>query len=329
MAGAGAYGGAINADPMTQAASAQKGALAGTASGMMYQPQQVQAGQLATTDISQYQNPYTQQVIDTSMQDLERQRLMQQNQIGAQATQAGAFGGSREGVAQALSNEAFARQGAQMASGLRQAGFNTAQQMAQTDIANRFSAATANQAAGLSGAQQRLGAAQQLGALGAQSYGYGSDIQSNLAQQGQQQQALQQALIDAAKGQYGAYTQYPAAQLSLMSQALGSSPYGQTTTSTKEPGLFDYLTLGATAAGAFSDIRLKKSLKTLGELDNGIKIYSWKWNDVADDMGYSDDSYTKGVIAQEVQEIVPDAVMQDDSGFLMVNYAHPELKGAL
>ena len=78
-----------------------------------------------------------------------------------------------------------------------------------------------------------------------------------------------------------------------------------------------------------SDIKLKKGLKTIGKLDNGIKIYSWKWNDVADDMGCSDDSYTKGVIAQEVQEIVPDAVMQDASGFLMVNYAHPELKGAL
>jgi hypothetical protein len=326
MAGSGVYGGAINADPMTQAATAQKGALAGTASGMMYQPQQVQAGQLATTDIQQYQNPYTQQVIDTSMQDLERQRLMQQNQIGAQATQAGAFGGSREGVAQALSNEAFARQGGQLAAGLRQQGFQNAQQMAQADIANRYSADAANQAAGLTSASQRLGAAQQLGNLGAQSFGYGSTIQSNLTAQGQNQQALQQALIDAAKGQYGAYTQYPAAQLSLMSQALGSSPYGQTTTATKNPGLFDYLTV---AASAFSDARLKKDIKLVDELDNGIKIYTWKWNDIADDLNLSDDEYTKGVIAQEVQQIAPDAVIEDSNGFLMVNYAHEKLAGAM
>jgi hypothetical protein len=326
MAGAGAYGGAINTDPMTQAANAQKGALAGTASGMMYQPQQVQAGQLATTDISQYQNPYTQQVIDTSMQDLERQRLMQQNQLGAQATQAGAFGGSRHGVAEGMTNEAFARQGGQLAAGLRQQGFQNAQQMAQSDIANRFSADTANQAAGLSGAAQRLGAAQQLGALGAQSFGYGSTIQNNLAMQGQNQQALQQALIDAAKGQYGAYTQYPAAQLSLMSQALGSTPYGQSTTSTKQPGLFDYLTAGASM---FSDRRLKKNINVIGKLDSGLNRYSWEWNELADDLGVSDDGYTKGVIAQDVQELFPDAVIEADGGFLMVNYSHPALQGAL
>jgi len=294
--------GAATANPMQQASMAQQGALGGTAAGMAYTPGQVQtnfaapmvgtggttpsvqAGQLASTDISQYQNPYTQQVIDTSMADLERQRQMQMNQLGAQASSAGAFGGSRQGVAESLTNEAFARQGGQLAANLRQAGFNQAQQMAQQDIGTRMQAGLANQGVaaqdlarrlqaqqmnqsaiqqaqqlgsgaqqfnvqtGLQGAQQRLGAAQQLGALGQQSFGYGTAIQQQLAQQGAQQQAMQQALIDAAKGQYAGYVGAPAQGLGYVSQALGATPVPETTTASRQPGLFDYLTLAASAA---------------------------------------------------------------------------------
>ena len=299
---AGAATGGLPVNPMQQASMAQQGALAGTAANMMYTPGQVQtsfntpmvgtggttpmvqAGQLSNTDINQYQNPFTQQVIDTSMADLERQRQMQMNQLGAQASSAGAFGGSRQGVAESLTNEAFARQGGQLAAGLRQAGFNQAQQMAQQDIATRMQAGVSNQSAaaqdlarrlqaqgmnqaaiqagqsmglgaqqfnvqtGMQGAQQRLGAAQQLGNLGLQSFGYGTDIQSQLASQGQTQQAMDQALIDAGKAQFGGYTGAPQGGLSYVTQALGATATPTTTTTTKQPGLFDYLTLAASAA---------------------------------------------------------------------------------
>ena len=91
-----------------QSQQALTGALQGTTAAGMNQP-----------DIMSFQNPYTQQVIDASMADLERQRLMQQNQLGAQATAANAFGGSRQGIAEAETNRAFAQQGGQLASGLR------------------------------------------------------------------------------------------------------------------------------------------------------------------------------------------------------------------
>jgi hypothetical protein len=317
----------------------------------------VQAGQIGQTDLAQYINPYTQQVIDTSMADLERQRQMQQNQLGAQASQAGAFGGSRQGVAEALTNEAFARQGGQMAAGLRQAGFQQAQQMAGQDIASRMQASLANQGvagqdlarqlqanlanqavsgqdierdlraslanqaavgqdigyglqaglanqsasgqdlaralqaglanqqaagqdiqfgmqaslanqaarqadlqrrmqgqqfnvqSGLQGAQQRLGAAQQLAGISGQGFGMGQQLTQNLANQGMQQQALQQALIDAARGQYSGFMGAPAQSLGYMGSALGVTPTPQTTTATRQPGLFDYLTLGSYASG--------------------------------------------------------------------------------
>lgn len=74
-------------------------------------------------------------------------------------------------------------------------------------------------------------------------------------------------------------------------------------------------------ATKFSDIRLKDNITHVDTLDNGIKLYTWDWNDstIADP--------TFGVLAQEIMTIIPDAVQEHESGYLKVNYAHPELKG--
>jgi hypothetical protein len=54
---------------------------------------------------------------------------------------------------------------------------------------------------------------------------------------------LQQALIDAAKQQYAGYTGAPASSIGYVTSALGATPVPQTTTTSKQPGLFDWLTL--------------------------------------------------------------------------------------
>jgi hypothetical protein len=210
-----------------------------------FTPQQVSAGR-AVGGISTYMNPYTQDVINTSMTDLERQRQMQMNQLGAQASAAGAFGGSRQGVAEALTNEAFARQGGQLAAGLRQQGFNTALGASQQDVANMLQSALANQSAGVQGAQLRSQAAGQLGNLAQTGFGMGMGITQQQMQQGALQQALQQQLIDAARAQYGGFTGAPQQSLGLPLAAAGAADMGQrTTTETRKPGLFDFLSLGA------------------------------------------------------------------------------------
>lgn len=94
----------------------------------------------------------------------------------------------------------------------------------------------------------RLGAASQMGALGQQAFGIGQTIQQQQAQQGLLQQGLQQALIDAARGQYQGYVGSPAAALQAPLAALGVVPVPETTTKSKQPGFFDYATLAATAA---------------------------------------------------------------------------------
>jgi hypothetical protein len=154
----------------------------------------------------------TNYVTDQTLLDLERQRQMQQNQIGLQASRAGAYGGSRHGVAEALTNEAFARQGAQ-AFGNLQLG----QQQAQ------------------------MRGAAQMGALGQQAFNIGQSIQEQQARQGLLQQAMQQQLIDAARGQYQGYVGEPERSMALPLQALGQVPYPSTTREGAQPGLYQGL----------------------------------------------------------------------------------------
>jgi len=154
--------------------------------------QNVQAGQLANTDLGAYTNPFESQVVDQALGDIERSRLMAQNQLGAQATSANAFGGSRQGIAEAETNRAFADQAARTASGLRQAGYTQAQQMAMQDIGTAQQAALANQQANL--------------AAGTTTAGFGQ--QSNLANQA----ALNQA------GQFGASAANQAAGANMAAQ---------------------------------------------------------------------------------------------------------------
>ena len=214
----------------------------GAAQGMNYRPMAINAPTQA--GLQQYTNPYENQVVNQSLEDIERSRLMQQNVGGAQAGAANAFGGSRHGIAEAETNRAFADQSARTASGLRMSGYQNAQDMERQ-------AQMQNQQAGLSGAQQRLSAGQQLGSLSNLGFGMGQQIQGRMDQQGAMQQALNQQLINAGKQQYAGYTGAPAQSLQYLLQAVGGAPSSQQQSETYDAGLFDYLTLGAKAIGGF------------------------------------------------------------------------------
>jgi hypothetical protein len=80
--------------------------------------------------------------------------------------------------------------------------------------------------------------------------------------------------------------------------------------------------LGAagTAASLYnmSDIKLKTNIKQVGKLNNGIKVYTWNWTEEA--KGIVGDQVEYGVIAQEVMEVVPEAVIEGNDGYLRVSY---------
>jgi hypothetical protein len=198
------------------AAGALQGAIGGTRQAMN-----------APLQVGAYMNPYQQEVIDRTQQDIERQRQMAMNTLGAQATRAGAFGGSRQGVAEGVMAGEYGRMAGDIAAQQRQTGYTQAMDAAMRDRAARASYAS------------------QLGGLGRQAFQTGQDITAAQERQGLMQQALQQTLIDAARQQYAGYTGAPQASLAAPLAALGVVPNQSTTTKSGSPGLMSYLQMAA------------------------------------------------------------------------------------
>ena len=170
--------------------------------GGVYQPAQISAqqtnlGMTGPGSIGSYMNPYTSQVRENALGDLESARRAAIQQTGERANAARAFGGSRQGVAEALTNQGFAKQAATLGTQLNEQAFNQAMAMQQADI-NRMSAADiANQQAGLQGAQLRLGGASQLGNLAAQQQALRLGGAQAVMGAGGARQALEQQQMDA------------------------------------------------------------------------------------------------------------------------------------
>lgn len=82
-------------------------------------------------EISAFQNPYENQVVQQALSDIEDQRRMGQIAESQRATAARAFGGSRQGIQQAITNQAALKQAATTAANLRQQGYGQAAQLAQ------------------------------------------------------------------------------------------------------------------------------------------------------------------------------------------------------
>jgi hypothetical protein len=209
-----------NVAPGQQLMGAGIGSLAGAAQG--YDPQSASA----------FMNPYTENVMRLANEEINRQGDISRQNLQAQATKAGAFGGSREGVQRAelerglaqTKNQAMAnllQQGYSQASGQAQQAFEQQQQrqMAQgqgiANVGQNLAAQNLQQAqlgqgaANLYGnlSSQQAALAGQMGQLGGQ--------QANIyGQQSQLQQQLGQGLGSLAGQQFGVGQQ--------MAQGLGS-----------------------------------------------------------------------------------------------------------
>jgi len=267
--GGGMKGGGYAAPQMTggsvanTSANAYNTAVDATGSAMGFTPNQITAptvgtGQIANTDLTQYTNPFQQQVIDNSINDLGRANEMAMNSVGAQA--GNAFGGARHGVAEAETNRAFLDQAARTSSNLNQAGYQNAQNMAQFDVGAKYGADTFNASNNIAAQNSNvnnafnansnvLNSANQLAGLSQQGFNYNDQINKNMQTDGNAQQNLIQQIINAANTQYDGVTGFPQQMLNLPLAALGGAQYDTSSTKTKNPGLFDYMTLAATAAG--------------------------------------------------------------------------------
>lgn len=131
-----------------------------------YQPFLEQAQQLLDPNAyQQYMSPYQQEVLDATTNLLAEQRAQGRSQLSADAIQAGAFGGGREGVARAEYERGRDISDAGLLAQLRQSGLQSAQNLQQQGIANLLNIPQIQQ--GLQGnVTAQLGAA----GAGAQTY---------------------------------------------------------------------------------------------------------------------------------------------------------------
>ena len=186
------------------------GALQGAA--QRYDPSSAQA----------YMNPYQQQVIDESMRQIDRQGAIQQANLQAQATRAGAFGGSREGIQRAELGRNLAETKNAAIIGALQQGYGTAQQQAQQAFEQQQQRQLA-QGQGLAQTGATAGSlASQQGQLGLQaaqqqfqSAGYDANTAMQMAQLQQTQQQQRLAQSQAMQGIGSSFGQQAAQQAGL------------------------------------------------------------------------------------------------------------------
>ncbi len=99
-------------------------------------------------------------------------------------------------------------------------------------------------------------------------------------------------------------------------RANSSINFGNAMAANRSTGINNLLNIAGTAAKvatAFSDIRLKRDIKTLGHLPSGLPYYSFKYT-------WSDEPHV-GVMAHEAREFFPSSVAIHESGFMTVDYA--------
>ena len=215
---------------------AQTTALAGLGSfqPFLQQAQIASAAAISPQITQQFMSPYQQQVIDTTLNEFDRQAQVQEQRIRDSAVASGAFGGGREGVLQSEFRTGSDRERALLQAGLLQQGFGQAQQLA----AQRFN--------------QQQGLAQLVPGLQRQDVG-------TLGQLGALNQAQQQATLDAQREAARQAAFLPQEQVdryaNIVTGIMGGYPGQTQTTNVPNPTpLQTALGVGSTLAGIYGAV---------------------------------------------------------------------------
>lgn len=277
----------------------------------------------------------------TQMPEEERQRLALEERLASQGrlgVQTAMYGGTPEQLALSQAQEE-AQNRASLAA-IQQA---QAEQLQQGQLGAQFAGLGSNLAA----QEAALRDVQQQRAIQSLTAGQGM-LAGGLGLQ----QAQQQLGMGALSGAYLPQAQllnvqqaaqlYP--QLQQQAQLFGTGQYGETMMSGLEArliaeqaranllggigtGLLTGLTQPVQQQGGgvttllgtlFSDVSLKSNIEKLSTV-NGINLYTWDWNEEGQQI--AGDQQTFGVLAQEIAEFRPSAVIRDDKGYLKVDYS--------
>lgn len=176
--------------------------------------------------IGAFMNQFEDAAVQQAIEDIARAGQIQRNELGAQAVGAGAFGGSREAVAQQELGRNILEQQGRTAAGMRQAGFESAAQRAQQAFeAQQGRGQTAAQLRGQlgqAGADTAMNAAEAAGRLGLSAEQLAQTGSLQGGQLGLSGQSNLANILQAA-GQMGVSAEEAAARLGMSSEQLASA----------------------------------------------------------------------------------------------------------
>ena len=231
-----------------------------------------------------YMSPFLSNAMGATAAQMQNVNRQQQQDIIGNAVKSGAFGGDRGAIARAaLANQQNLAMG-QTLGNMAQQGYQSAAQNYLTGIGQQGALSAqmgqlgaGAQQAGLQGAQAQIGA----GTLGQQTEQAGKTALYN--------QFLQQQAYPFQVAQF------------LANIAMGTGALSGNQTTTTQPMSF------------FSDRRLKEDIKRIGETDEGLPIYKFKYK------GDPEEQTHVGFMADEVEKIHPEAVGHSH-GYKTVDY---------
>lgn len=278
------------------------------------------ATRLPETDLSGYMSPYLEGVLDPAIRDIEERATRERIRLGQQAARTGAFGGSRQAIAEAELERGTQRNIGEESARQRQQAYNTALQQFRLD-------------------QERIpalyaGALNQVGTgIGQTAARLGTEV-NPLLQTGAAQQGLEQARLNVARQQFEEERDFPLrgievlrSTLGLPAQSLGIGSTGTTTETTPGPNILSQITGGLiqapkiiaggkAAAGGLSSLAsflpflsdegMKTDIEEVGEdPETGLMMYAFRYKG-------DPKTYPKvvGPMAQDVEEMYPGQVKE-------------------
>lgn len=315
--------------PELGTAAGMAGIAGSRALGSQYNPNQFNAQQVSNQDytgsnVSQYMNPYMQNVVDIQQREAQRQGDIAGTQRAGQAVKSGAFGGSRAGLMEAEAARNLATQKGDIQAQGQNAAFQNAQQQfnsqqgrdLQAQMANQQQGMTAQQLGeqskqfganyGMQGLQTGLQAAGQLGQLGGQRFAQGMDLNKLQAGYGGMQQQLEQQGLSQNYQDFQNQQNYPYKQLGFMSDMLRGTPTGSSSSvNMYQAGPSNAQNLAALGMGAYG-------LKQFGVFASGgeVKTYAGDQGSVTSEESIAD--IVDSLSDQQLQDAYKNAQARQD-----------------
>jgi hypothetical protein len=272
--------------------------------------------------VQAYMNPYLQASLAPQLAEARRQYGVTGQQGQSQATQAGAFGGSREALMAAENRRNMNTAMNQMIG----QGYNNA--FGQAQQAQQFGAnlGLQGQQAQQNALQGQLGAANQLAGLGGQQLQAQQGIFNLQNQLGAAQQTQQQNIINQAVQNYATAQQYPFMQLGILNSMLRGLPMQQSSTQMYQapPSTISQLAgLGTAGLGALGMYNAATGSGAGGSKDGGLmEVKKMAAGGNAIPMKSYSDQQLQGVLKSPASSLMADIYAQSllkDRAYLKSN----------